>query len=130
MLAASGAQLADEQEQALRVACSERRLVVIVGQAGTGKSTALTGIARAHQADGRELIVTSTGTQAAERLAAELSEAGVTAEGYSTAALRAAVARGVVTLSPEVTVGMIRRRWRPLASRRGCSVRPWGRGRG
>ncbi|MGI8713059.1 MAG: AAA family ATPase [Solirubrobacteraceae bacterium] len=44
------------------------------------------------------------GAQAAERLAAELSEAGVTAEGYSTAALRAAVAGGVVTFSPEVTV--------------------------
>jgi len=103
-LAASGAQLADEQRQAVRVACSERRLVVVVGQAGTGKSTALTGVARAHQAAGRELIVTSTGAQAAERLTAELLEAGVTARGYSTRALEAAVARGAVTLSPNVTV--------------------------
>jgi len=103
-LAASGAQLADEQEQAVRVACSERRLVVIVGQAGTGKSTALTGVARAHQAAGGELIVTSTGAQAAERLTAELSEAGVRTAGYSTAALQAAVARGAVRLSPNMTV--------------------------
>jgi len=103
-LAASGAQLADEQRRAVRVACSERRLVVVVGQAGTGKSTALTGVARAHQAAGQQLIVTSTGAQAAERLTAELSEAGVTARGYSTRALEAAVARGAVTLSPDVTV--------------------------
>jgi len=103
-LAASGAQLADEQERAVRVACSDRRLVVIVGQAGTGKSTALTGVARAHQAAGQQLIVTSTGAQAAERLTAELSEAGVRAAGYSTRALEAAVARGAVTLSPNVTV--------------------------
>jgi len=103
-LAASGARLADEQRQAVRVAGSERRLVVIVGQAGTGKSTALTGVARAHQAAGRELIVTSTGAQAAERLTAELSEAGVRAAGYSTRALEAAVARGAVILSPDVTI--------------------------
>jgi len=103
-LAASGAQLADEQRQAVRVACSERRLVVIVGQAGTGKSTALTGVARAHQAAGRELIVTSTGAQAAERLTTEFLEAGVAARGYSTRALEAAVARGAVTLSSDVTV--------------------------
>ena len=104
LLAASGAQLADEQRQAVHVACSDRRLVVVVGQAGTGKSTALTGVARAHQAAGRQLIVTSTGAQAAERLTAELSGAGVSAQGYSTVALRAAVARGAVTLSPEVTI--------------------------
>jgi len=103
-LAASGAQLADEQEQAVRVACSDRRLVVVVGQAGTGKSTALTGVARAHQAAGQQLLVTSTGAQAAERLTAEFLEAGVRAAGYSTRALEAAVARGAVTLSPEVTV--------------------------
>jgi len=103
-LAASGAQLADEQRQAVRAACSERRLVVVVGQAGTGKSTALTGVARAHQAAGRELIVTSTGAQVAERLTAEFLEAGVAARGYSTRALEAAVARGAVTLSPDVTV--------------------------
>ncbi len=103
-LAAAGAQLADEQEQAVRVACSERRLVVIVGQAGTGKSTGLIGVARAHQAAGGELIVTSTGAQAAERLAGELAEAGVRTEGYSTAALQAAVARGAVRFSPNMTV--------------------------
>lgn len=103
-LAASGVKLADEQQHAIRVACSDRRLVVIVGQAGTGKSTALTGVARAHQTAGRELVVTSTGAQAAQRLASELGQAGVAADGYSTAALRAAVARGAVVLGPGVTV--------------------------
>jgi len=104
-LALDGMQLAAEQEQAMRVACSDRRLVVVVGQAGTGKSTALTGVARAHQAAGRRVIVTSTGAQAAERLAAEFSQAGLSGvAGYSTMALQAAVARGAVTLSPEVTV--------------------------
>jgi len=103
-LDAQGAELADEQQRAVRVACSERRLVVVVGQAGTGKSTALTGVARAHQAAGQQLIVTSTGAQAAERLTAEFSAAGVTARGYSTRALEAAVARGAVTLSSDVTV--------------------------
>ncbi len=103
-LALDGAQLAAEQEQAMRVACSERRLVVVVGQAGTGKSTALTGVARAHQAAGQRIVVTSTGAQAAERLTAELAQEGVNAEGYSTAALQAAVARGAVQLGPGVTV--------------------------
>ncbi len=104
-LALGGARLAAEQEQAMRVACSERGLVVVVGQAGTGKSTALTGVARAHQAAGRRVIVTSTGAQAAERLTSEFSEAGLSdAAGYSTAALQAGVARGTITLGPEVTV--------------------------
>jgi hypothetical protein len=99
-----GAQLAPEQAQAVRVACSERQLSVIIGQAGTGKSTALTGVARAHQAAGQRVVVTSTGAQAAERLATELSEAGVRTAGCSTMALRAAVARGSVVLSSGVTV--------------------------
>jgi conjugative relaxase-like TrwC/TraI family protein len=103
-LALDGMQLAVEQEQAMRVACSDRRLTVIVGQAGTGKSTALTGVARTHQAAGQQVIVTSTGAQAAERLTAELAQAGVSAEGYSTAALQAAVRRGAVQLGPDVTV--------------------------
>ncbi|MGH2909099.1 MAG: AAA family ATPase, partial [Solirubrobacteraceae bacterium] len=104
-LALDGAQLAEEQEQAMRVACSERRLVVVVGQAGTGKSTALTGVARAHETAGQKLVVTSTGAQAAERLASELSTAGVSAvAGCSTRALEAAVRRGTVTLGPGVTV--------------------------
>ncbi len=103
-LALGGAQLADEQEQAVRVACSDRQLTVVVGQAGTGKSTALSGVARAHEAAGRQIVVTSTGAQAAERLTAELATEGVSAQGYSTAALQAAVARGVVQLGPEVTV--------------------------
>jgi hypothetical protein len=46
--------------------------VMIEGQAGTGKSTTLTGIARAYQAAGRQIVVTSTAALAAERLAHEL----------------------------------------------------------
>lgn len=100
-----GARLAAEQQQAIQIACSERRLVVVVGQAGTGKSTALSGVARAHEAAGQKLVVTSTGAQAAERLAAELSTAGVSrVAGCSTRALEAAVRRGTVTLGPEVTI--------------------------
>jgi conjugative relaxase-like TrwC/TraI family protein len=104
-LALDGARLAVEQEQAIRVACSDQQLTVIVGQAGTGKSTALTAVARAHEAAGQKIVVTSTGAQAAERLAAEFSAAGVSAvAGCSTRALQAAVRRGTVTLSPGVTV--------------------------
>jgi conjugative relaxase-like TrwC/TraI family protein len=104
-LALGGDRLAIEQEQAIRVACSDQQLVVIVGQAGTGKSTALTAVARAHQEAGQKIVVTSTGAQAAERLAAEFSAEGVSAvAGCSTRALQAAFRRGTVTLSPGVTV--------------------------
>jgi conjugative relaxase-like TrwC/TraI family protein len=103
-VAARGGHLADEQEHALRAACSDRRLVVVVGQAGTGKSTMLQGVARAHQQAGRTVLVTSTGAQAAERLAAELRAAGMEGRGYSTAALRVNVERGLVVLDSAVTV--------------------------
>ena len=96
--------LAGEQADAIRVACGERQLVVIEGQAGTGKSTALAAVARAHEHAGQRVIVTSTGALAAERLAAELGEAGVDAAGYSTAALRARVNSGAVDLDAGVTV--------------------------
>jgi conjugative relaxase-like TrwC/TraI family protein len=104
-LAVDGAQLASEQAQAIRVACSDRQLTVVVGQAGTGKSTALSGVARAHEAAGQKIVVTSTGAQAAQRLAGELSQAGVSAvAGCSTRALQAAVHRGTVRLGPGVTI--------------------------
>ena len=103
-VAERGGSLAGEQERAVRVACSDRRLVVVVGQAGTGKSTALQGVARAHQQAGRSVLVTSTGAQAAERLASELREAGVEGRGYSTTALRVNVERGRVALDAGVTV--------------------------
>ena len=48
-LAAVGAGIAPEQAQAVRAACGPARLTVIEGQAGTGKSTALQAIARAHR---------------------------------------------------------------------------------
>jgi AAA domain len=52
----------------MELACGSRALVVIEGHAGTGKSTALTGIARAHQGCGRQIIVTSTAALSAELL--------------------------------------------------------------
>ncbi len=85
-LAKMGGRLSDEQRAAIELACGEHPLVVIEGQAGTGKSTTLTGIARAHQACGREIVVTSTAALAAERLATELTDRGVTCQAFSTAA--------------------------------------------
>lgn len=103
-LAQQGATLAGEQELAIGLASSDRQLVVIVGQAGTGKSTALLGVARAHEQDDRQVIVTSTGAQAAERLAAELRDGGVQASGYSTADLRSRVQHGRLALDENVTI--------------------------
>jgi conjugative relaxase-like TrwC/TraI family protein len=103
-LATTGGRLSDEQRAAIQLACGEHPLVVIEGHAGTGKSTTLTGIARAHQASGREIIVTSTAALAAERLATELQEHGVQCAAYSTAGLHAAINHGRVELSPDTTV--------------------------
>ena len=96
--------LAGEQAQAIRTACGPGQLVVIEGQAGTGKSTALGAIARAHEHAGQRVIVTSTGALAAERLAGELCAVGVDADGLSTAALQARVSAGSVELDAGVTV--------------------------
>ena len=103
-LSARGGRLSDEQRAAIQLACGSRPLVLIEGQAGTGKSTALTGIARAHQAAGREILVTSTAALAAERLASELTENGVECRAYSTAALAAAIHNDRVTLTPQTTI--------------------------
>ncbi len=103
-LATTGGRLSDEQRAAITLACGDPPLVVIEGQAGTGKSTTLTGIARAHQAAGREILVTSTAALAAERLATELAERGVRCDAYSTAALHAAITHGRVALTPETTM--------------------------
>jgi conjugative relaxase-like TrwC/TraI family protein len=99
-----GGRLSDEQRHAMLPACGERRLVVIEGQAGTGRSTTLTAIARAHRDADRQIIVTSTAALAAQRLARELDEAGVETSSYSTAALQAAIRTAEVTLGPETTV--------------------------
>ncbi|MGO9900114.1 MAG: AAA family ATPase [Solirubrobacteraceae bacterium] len=96
--------MSDEQRAAITLACGTRPLVVIEGQAGTGKSTTLTGIARTHQAAGQQILVTSTAALAAERLAAELGERGVRCEAYSTAALHAAIAHGRITLTQRTTI--------------------------
>jgi hypothetical protein len=103
-LRSQGSALSPEQLDAVRRSCSERQLVVVEGQAGTGKSTVLQAIARSHQAQGQQILVTSTGALAAERLARELAEAGVQAEAYSTARLHAGVMDGRVTLGPQTTV--------------------------
>ena len=103
-LAERGGVLAPEQERAVELGCGDRQLVVIVGQAGTGKSTALLGVARAHKQAGRRIVVASTGAQAAERLAGELREGGVEGRGYSTTALRVNVEQGRVSLDRGVTV--------------------------
>jgi conjugative relaxase-like TrwC/TraI family protein len=103
-LATAGGRLSDEQRSAITLACGTRPLVVIEGQAGTGKSTTLTGIARAHQAAGRQIIITSTAALTAERLAGELADHGVQCEAYSTAALDSAMSHGRVTLSPLTTI--------------------------
>jgi conjugative relaxase-like TrwC/TraI family protein len=99
-----GGRLSEEQRRAIELGCGTRALVVIEGQAGTGKSTTLIGIARAHQACGREVVVTSTAAVAAERLALELQAAGVKTTGYSTAALTRSVASGRLEVGPWTTV--------------------------
>ena len=103
-LAASGGRLSEEQRAAILLACGPQPLVVIQGQAGTGKSTTLTGIARAHQAAGQQILVTSTAAVAAERLATELTDHGGTCEAYSTAALHAAITHDRVELSQRTTI--------------------------
>jgi ATP-dependent exoDNAse (exonuclease V) alpha subunit len=77
---------------------------MIEGQAGTGKSTALTGITRAHHDAGRDVILTSTAAVAAERLARELKHAGVPTRHYSLAALQTAITNGAVVLGPQTTI--------------------------
>jgi conjugative relaxase-like TrwC/TraI family protein len=103
-LKANGGQLSDEQQHALQLGCADRQLVMIEGQAGTGKSTTLSAVARAHYTHGQQLAVTSTGALAAQHLATELEHAGVPAAAYSTASLHAAITNGTLTLTPDTTV--------------------------
>jgi conjugative relaxase-like TrwC/TraI family protein len=103
-LSRDGDALTAEQVEAIRLACAERQLTVIEGQAGTGKSTVLSAVARAHRADGRQILVTSTAALAAQRLADDLQAAGVTANASSTAALHAALSTGRAGLGPHTTV--------------------------
>ncbi len=103
-LAVTGGRLSEEQRVAITLACGTRSLVVIEGQAGTGKSTTLTAIARAHQAYKQQILITSTAALAAERLATELSDHGVRCEAYSTAALHAAITHERIRLSPQRTI--------------------------
>jgi ATP-dependent exoDNAse (exonuclease V) alpha subunit len=103
-LANTGGRLSEEQRAAIQLGCGEHRLVVIGGQAGTGKSTTLTGIVRAHQACGREILLTSTAALAAQRLANDLAENAVTCTAFSTAGLDAAITDGRIELTPASTV--------------------------
>jgi hypothetical protein len=100
----SGGLLSPEQTRALVTACATAPLVVIEGQAGTGKSTVLAGIARTHHDDGQQIIATSTAALAAHRLATDLTAAGVPTTAYSTAALHAAITSDRVTLRPDTTL--------------------------
>jgi ATP-dependent exoDNAse (exonuclease V) alpha subunit len=77
---------------------------MIEGQAGTGKSTALIGIARAHQSAGRQIIVISTAAIAAERLTGELAENGVDAHAFSTVALDNAIRSGQLRVGSQTTI--------------------------
>jgi conjugative relaxase-like TrwC/TraI family protein len=99
-----GGKLSPEQHRAIELACGTRPLVVIEGHAGTGKSTILTGIARAHQAAGRQIMVTSTAAVAAERLARELAAAGVEVSAHSTVALDNGVRSGRIELGAGTTI--------------------------
>ena len=103
-LTGRGETITVEQVDAIHLACADRQLVLIEGQAGTGKSTVLTAVARAHQIDGRQILVTSTAALGAQRLADELHTAGVTAQTYSTAALHAAITSGHMQLDGATTV--------------------------
>jgi conjugative relaxase-like TrwC/TraI family protein len=103
-LAQAGGRLSGEQRQVIELGCGEHPLVVIEGHAGTGKSTTLTGIARAHQTCGREILVTSTAALAGERLAGELADRGVDCTAYSTAGLHAAINSGRLALTSQTTV--------------------------
>lgn len=103
-LRAAGSRLAREQRAALELCCADRQLVVIEGQAGSGKSTILAAVAGAHQRSGREIIVTSTGALAAERLARELELAGAPNRAYSIAAFCVAIEKGAFTLGEQSTV--------------------------
>ena len=103
-LAERGGRLSDEQRQAIELACGTPQFVVVEGHAGTGKSTTVTGITRAHESAGRQIIVTSTAAIAAERLARELTAAGVDTRASSTAALHARVTDGQIRLNADTTI--------------------------
>ena len=100
----AGLGLTDEQRQAIVLACGDRPLVVIEGQAGTGKSTVLRAVARAHQDAGQLIVVTSTSGLAAHRLAGELAEHEAIPVCFSTAGLLTAIRDGRLPLNPWVTV--------------------------
>jgi conjugative relaxase-like TrwC/TraI family protein len=99
-----GGALSTEQREALKLACGDRQLVVIEGQAGAGKSTVLTAVALAHQDAGQHVIVTSTAALAAQRLADDLTTAAVTASAHSLVALHHAITDGRVVLDPATTI--------------------------
>ena len=99
-----GGRLSAEQQAALALACGEGQLVVIEGQAGTGKSTVLIGVARAHEQAGQQLVVTSTAALTAQRLTDELTTAGTHPTAYSTVGLAHAIDGQRLTLDPSVTV--------------------------
>ena len=103
-LQAIGAGIAAEQRPRSALACADRRVTFIEGQAGTGKSTALQAIGRVHEAAGRDIPSTSTGGLAATRLQAELARAGVDAQTMTTEAMRRRITDGKLELEAATTV--------------------------
>jgi conjugative relaxase-like TrwC/TraI family protein len=103
-LSKHGGSLSPEQLAALELACGDRQVVMIEGQAGTGKSTLLQAVALAHQTNGQHVIVTSTAAVAAERLATDLATVGVDAPAYSTVALQHAIKTGQLDIDARTTV--------------------------
>lgn len=63
----------------------------------------MTGIARAHKACGREILVTSTAALAAQRLTSVLAEKGVSFEAFSTPGLYGAISAGRFELGHATT---------------------------
>jgi len=66
-----GHQLADEQVAAVHAICQPRRLTVLVGVAGAGKTTALDAARAAHEAAGWQVLGCATSGQAAKTLSSE-----------------------------------------------------------
>lgn len=85
--------LSDEQCAAFDYAAAGRRLSLIQGSAGAGKTHTLAAIAEAHRAAGGTVI----GTATAKRMADDLGE-GIKADSYTLASLLARLDRGGLQL--------------------------------
>lgn len=97
---AKGYQLNSEQRAALDKLCSEPGGVqVLVGDAGTGKSTTMHALREAHEAHGLTVIGTSTGGKASAVL---MADAGI--ESRNLAKLNADIENGKTTLDDKTVI--------------------------